>query len=70
MTFILYNHTRPNMALYGEKSSITKDLTLRVIKLAFMGSTMSPKDTIVAPLNLDMIQPRFSKANGGYPICF
>lgn len=52
------------MALYGDRSSTIENLTLRVVGSAWTGRTMSPREIVVAPLNLDKIWPEFSKADG------
>lgn len=42
---------------------------MRVIRLASTGSTMLPKDTVVASLNLDMTRLGFFEVDDGYLIC-
>ena len=57
------------MALKGDKSSTTENCTLRMIGLAWTGSTTSPREVVVAPLNPDKICPGFSRLEGSSPIC-
>ena len=66
---MLCNQVRPRIALKGDKSSTTDNCTLRVIGPAWIGSTISPRDVVEAPLNLDSIRPGFSKLEGINPIC-
>lgn len=61
MTFILFSHDCPNMALYDDKSSTTKNLTLS-------GSTTSLRDMVMVSLNRNSTQPGFSRATGEYRI--
>ena len=68
MTFILWSHVRPMMALKWDKSSTTKNYTFWVIGPACTGNTMSPKEIVKAPLNPDSIHPGFSKVDGRSPI--
>lgn len=56
-------HT-PIMALYEDKLSTTENCTFRVIGPAWMGSTTSPSEVVVAPLKLDNRCPGFSKVDG------
>lgn len=63
------NHVRPMMALNGDKSSTTKNCTFRITGLALLGSMISPKEVVEAPLNPDSTHPRFSRVDGGNPIC-
>ena len=69
MTFMPCNHTRPNMALNEDRSSTTKNCTLRVIGLTWTGNTMSPRDIVEAPLNYDNIRPGISRLEDINPIC-
>ena len=49
------------MTLKGDKSCTTENCTLRVTGPAWTGSTISPKEVVVVPLNLDKIRPGFSR---------
>ena len=57
------------MTLNGHRSSTTKNDMFRVIRPAWAGNTMSPKDVVEAPLNPNNIRPGFSKFEGENPIC-
>ena len=57
------------MALKGDKSSTTENRTFRVIGPAWTSNTTSPREVVVAQLNLDTIRPGFSRAKDGKPIC-
>ncbi|KAL6326007.1 hypothetical protein AAG906_038499 [Vitis piasezkii] len=50
---IITRHRRPLMAFHREKSSTIENCTLNVTRLAWMGNTTSPREVVVAPLNLD-----------------
>lgn len=63
------SHVRPMMALNGDKSSIIENCTFRITGLTLMGSMISPKEVVEAPLNPDSTCPRFSRVDGGNPIC-
>ena len=69
MTFMLWSHVRPMMALKGEKSSTIKNCTFLVIGPTWTGNTMSPKEVVVAQLNQNSIRPGFSRTDGESPIC-
>ena len=56
------------MALNGDKFSTIENCTFKIIDPAWMGSTISPREMVEAPLNSDSIRPRFSKADGVNPI--
>ena len=60
----MLSHARPIMALYRDTSLTTKNCTFRVTRLAWTGSTMSPKEVDVAQLNPDSKCPEFSRADG------
>ena len=66
---MLCNQVHPNMALNWDRSSTTKNCTLRVIGLTWTGNTMSPKDVVEAPFYPDSIRPGFSRLDGTNPIC-
>lgn len=65
---MLCSKVRPKMALKGDKSSTTNNYTLRVIRPAWIGSMMSLRDVVEAPLNLDNIRPGFFMLEGMNPI--
>ena len=52
------------MELYGDKSSTIENRTLSVIGSTWMGKTTSPREVVVAPLNLDNKCPEFSRLDG------
>ena len=58
------------MTLNGHRSSTTKNDMFRVIRPAWAGNTMSPKDVVEAPLNPNNIRPGFSRFVGTNPIFF
>ena len=58
----------PKITLKGDKSCTIENCTLRVIGPAWTGSTMSPKEVVAAPLNLDKIRLRFSRPDSLLPI--
>ena len=60
----MLSHVCPIMALYRDTSLTTKNCTFRVTRLAWTGSTMSPKEVSVAQLNPDSKCPEFSRADG------
>ena len=68
MTFMLWSHVHPMMALKGDKSFTNENCTFWVIGPVWTSNTMSPRKVIDAPLNPDSICPRFSRADGGSPI--
>ena len=49
------------MTLKGDKSCTTENCTLRVTGPAWTDSTISPKEVVDDPLNLDKIRPGFSR---------
>ena len=69
MTFILYSHTHPIKALYGDKSSTTEKQTFKITKPAWIGRTTLPRETVEAPLKLIKMRNEFSKVDEEYPIC-
>lgn len=66
---MLCSQVRPKMALKGDKSSTTDNCMLRVTDPIWIGSMMSSRDVVEAPLNPDNILHRFSKLEGMNPIC-
>ena len=63
-----YSHARPMMTLNKDRSSTTKNCTFRITGSAWTGSTMSPREVVEDPLNLNSIHLRFSRDDGGNPI--
>lgn len=66
---MLCNKVCPRIALKGNKSSTMDNCMLRVIEPAWIGSTISLRDIVEAPLNPNSIRPGFSRLEGINPIC-
>lgn len=66
---MLCNQVHPKMALKGDKSSTTKNCTLRVTGSTWIDNTMSLREVVEAPLNPNNIRPEFSRIEGMNPIC-
>lgn len=62
-------HVCPMMALKNDKSSTIENCTFRITGPTWTGSTTSPKEVVEALLNPNSIHSRFSRVDGGNPIC-